>query len=160
MLAWFGWYVWVILELDPAEISVAIENRWVLTVTASVLGLQMVFAVVAVALTFMDRGKLGQVVYFASTAVLVAGFLGVWGFVTMVHANPFLRNIAVCQVLMVLSARILCGGIDIVLLRGAHVIGAIRWGKIPMRAQSTLIILTVAVIQLMGLRGFMRPARR
>ncbi len=162
VLALLGWYAWEILHIDLAEISSMEkpENRWVLVVTAGVLGVQMVTAVVATALTWMNRGKLGQAIYFVVTALLVAGFLGVWGFVTMVHANPFLRNLAVVQVLMVVSAMILCGTIDVILLRGAKVIGAIRWGKIPVRSQYVLIIVTISVVQLMGLMGFIRSALR
>ncbi len=160
VLALLGWYAWGILQMDLVEMSVPAGKRWVLSWTAGALGFEMALAVLAAGLTLLDRGKLAQALYFAATALLVAGFLGVWGFVTMVHANPFLRNIAVCQVLMVLSAMILCGSIDLILLSGAEQVGGIRWGRIPARSQYALIVVTVAVVQLMGLMGFIRSALR
>ncbi|MFQ5667307.1 MAG: cytochrome ubiquinol oxidase subunit I [Candidatus Binatia bacterium] len=160
VLMLLGWYGWVILRIDLADISVPAGKRWVLSWAAGSLGLEMVLATVAAWLTARDRGKVGQGIYFAGTALLVAGFLGVWGFVTMVHANPFLRNIAVCQVLMVLSAMILCGAIDLILLNGAEQVAGIRWGQMPARSQYALLVVTVAVVQLMGLMGFIRSALR
>jgi hypothetical protein len=99
-------------------------------------------------------------VYFGSTALLVAGFFGVWGFVTMVEANPFLRNIAVCQVLTVLTCLILNTAIDLVLFRRAPEVGGIRWGTIPNRAQYALVLTCVSVVLLMGLMGFIRSGLR
>ena len=160
VLGILGWYTLVILGMDLSEISVPEEKRWVLTATAGALMMEMAAAVVAAFLALRDRGKLGQALYFAVTAVIVTGFLGVWGFVTMINANPFLRNIAVCQVLMVLSAMILNGTIDIFLFRGAKEVGGIRWGEMPARAQFTLVVITVAVVQLMCLMGFIRSGLR
>ncbi len=160
VLGILGWYTSVVLGMDLSEISVPEEKRWVTTATAGALIAEMAVAVLAAFLAMRDRGKLAQALYFAVTALIVTGFLGVWGFVTMVHANPFLRNIAVCQVLMVLSAMILNGTIDVFLFRGAREVGGIRWGEMPARSQYTLVVVTVAVVQLMCLMGFIRSGLR
>ena len=154
------WYIGVIRGLDPAELSVAAANRWVFDWAARALILEAVMIPLVVVLTFRGRGILAQFLYFGSTAVLVAGFFGVWGFVTMVEANPFLRNIAVCQVLMVLSCLILNTAIDVVLFRRAPEVGRIRWGMIPARAQYALVLTCVSVVLLMGLMGFIRSGLR
>ena len=159
-MALMVWYYGVIHGLDPAEISVPLANRWVFDWAAWALLLQAAMVPVVVILTFRDRGTLGQFLYFGSTAILVAGFFGVWGFVTMVEANPFLRNIAVCQVLMMLSCIFLNVVIDLVLFRGAPEVGKIRWGKIPARAQYALVLTCVSVVLLMGLMGFIRSGLR
>ncbi len=154
------WYAGVIRGLDPAEISVSVEKLWVMGWAARALVFEAVAVLLVVILTFRNRGVLAQFLYFGSTAVLVAGFFGVWGFVTMVEANPFLRNIAVCQVLMVLSCLILCTAIDLVIFKDAPEVGGIRWGTIPPRSQYALVLTCVSVVLLMGLMGFIRSALR
>jgi cytochrome bd-type quinol oxidase subunit 1 len=159
-IALLAWYIGVIQGLDPAELSVPAANRWVFDWAAWALLFEAAMVLVVVVLTFRDRGILGQFLYFGCTAVLAAGFFGVWGFVTMVEANPFLRNIAVCQVLMVLSCLILNTAIDIVLFRRAPEVGRIHWGMIPARAQYALVLTCVSVVLLMGLMGFIRSGLR
>ncbi len=154
------WYAGVIRGIDPAEISVPAEKLWVFSWAAWALVLEAVAVLVVVTLTWRGRGLLAQFLYLGSTAVLVAGFFGVWGFVTMVEANPFLRNVAVCQVLMVLSCLILCTAIDLVIFRGAPEVGSIRWGTIPPRSQYALVLTCVSVVLLMGLMGFIRSGLR
>ena len=154
------WYVSVINSVDLRELSIPVENRWVLDWTSYALILQALVIALVVGLTFRNRGVMGQFIFFGSTAILVTGFLGVWGFVTMVDANAFLRNIAVCQVLMVLTCLILNTTIDIFLFKGAPVIGKINWGNIPTRGQYALVLCCVSVVLLMGLMGFIRSGLR
>ncbi len=154
------WYAGVIRGIDPAEISVSADKLWVMDWAARALVLEAAAVLVVVILTLRGRGVVAQFFYFGSTAVLVAGFFGVWGFVTMVEANPFLRNIAVCQVLMVLSCLVLNTAIDLVIFRGAPEVGGIRWGTIPARSQYALVLTCVSVVLLMGLMGFIRSGLR
>ncbi len=154
------WYAGVIHGIDPVEISVSADKLWVMDWAARALLLEAVAVLVVVILTLRGRGALAQFLYFGSTAVLVAGFFGVWGFVTMVEANPFLRDIAVCQVLMVLSCLVLNTAIDLVIFRGAPEVGGIRWGTIPARSQYALVLTCVSVVLLMGLMGFIRSGLR
>jgi hypothetical protein len=80
--------------------------------------------------------------------------------VVLEKANPFLREIAVVQVLIVLTALIFVTTVDIYLFRGAEEVGGIQWGKGPVRAQYALILLCVSVVLLMGLMGFIRSGLR
>ena len=59
-----------------------------------------------------------------------------------------------------MSCLVLVTAIDIVLLRGAETIGAIRWGKMTVRSQYALILLVVGVVMLMSLMGFIRSGLR
>ncbi len=154
------YYVSAIHHLDLSELSIPLSNRWVMDWTARALMIEALAVVLVVALTLSNRGVLGQFIYFGITAFLVTGFLGVWGFVTMVNANAFLRNIAVCQVLMVLTCLTLNTTLDVFLFRGAPEIGKIRWGQIPPRSQYALILCCVSVVLLMGLMGYIRSALR
>jgi hypothetical protein len=50
--------------------------------------------------------------------------------------------------------------IDVLLFRGAPVVGGIEWGRMPARSQYTLILLCVSIVLLMGLMGFIRSGLR
>jgi len=113
-----------------------------------------------VGLTFADRGVTGQLVYVGVTVLNSVLILGPYGFVVMTQANPFLRNIAVAQWLITMSALVFVTAIDIVLLRGAQEIGAIRWGQMTERSQYALILLVVGAVMLMSLMGFIRSGLR
>ncbi len=160
VLATLGWYANVIWHIDPVSISVKPESRWIFLGAGTALLVEAGFAIVSVLLTFLGRGKVGQSIYFASTVLLVTFFLGVWGFVAMTDASQFLRNIAVCQVLMVLTCLVLNSTIDVLMLRDAEVIGGMKWGHIPNRGAYTLIWNCLAVVMLMGLMGFIRSGLR
>ncbi len=160
VLAILGWYASIIWHLEPASISVADDKRWIFLGAGTALLVEAAMAVVATLLTFSGRGKAGQSLYFASTVLLVTFFLGVWGFVAMTDASQFLRNIAVCQVLMVLTCLALNTTIDVLQFRDAEVIGGITWGTMPARGAYTLIWNCLAVVMLMGLMGFIRSGLR
>jgi hypothetical protein len=121
---------------------------------------QIVAGAVAVWLTFTDRGVAGQLVYLGVTVLSSVFILGPYGFVVMTQANPFLRNVAVAQWLITMSSLVLVTVIDIVLLRGAEEIGAIRWGQMTERSQFALILLVVGVVMLMSLMGYIRSGLR
>jgi hypothetical protein len=121
----------------------------------------MMIAVIAcVVLALRDRGHLAQAIYFAVVAVASVGVLGVYGFVVMTEASPFLRQIAVAQWLILMTALILITAVDLVLFRGASSIGAIRWGAVTARSQYALVALCVITVLTMGLMGFIRSGLR
>jgi len=90
----------------------------------------------------------------------VVFFLGVYGFVVMEQASPFLRNVAVAQFLQLIACLILVSTIDVFLFRGAKEIGPLRWGKMSVRSQFALLLLTFIITLNMGLMGFIRSGLR
>ncbi|HET7091139.1 MAG TPA: cytochrome ubiquinol oxidase subunit I [Anaerolineae bacterium] len=123
------------------------------------VGLMVLHGLVIVAaavLTFRDRGKLGQWLILGSAAFVVV-FFGVYGYV--VEATIRI-GFSVYQVLAVLTALISVTAIDVFLFRGAPSLGAIQWGRMPVRSQYILILLAVTFTWLMGLMGYARNAIR
>jgi len=155
-----GAYAMNTFALDPAELDLDPAKAVYFTLPAILLTAQVIAGVIAVGLTFANRGVAGQLVYLAATVINSVFILGPYGFVVMTQANPFLRNIAVAQWLITMSCLVLVTAIDIVLLRGAETIGAIRWGKMTVRSQYALILLVVGVVMLMSLMGFIRSGLR
>lgn len=155
-----AWYAHNLFTLDPATLDLAPEKSGTFKLPAFLLAGSAIAVVACVLLTLRDRGKLAQGITFAVAAVSSGGILFWYGFVVMTAANPFLRQIAVTQWLIVLSCLILNTGIDIVLFRGARSIGGIRWGTISERAQYALIALCVIIVLNMGLMGFIRSGLR
>ncbi|MBI4329937.1 MAG: cytochrome ubiquinol oxidase subunit I [Chloroflexi bacterium] len=155
-----SYYAHYLLTLDPVRLDLAPEKAGYFMLPAGLLLLQIGLVLAGVTLTFMDRGKLAQALLFALTTVSVVFVLGVYGFIVMTGANPFLRNIAVVQVLLMLSALLTITAIDIFLFRGAEVIGELRWGKMPARSQYVLILLCVIIVLTMGIMGFIRSGLR
>ena len=116
--------------------------------------------VVAIILALMDKGKIGQVIYLAVTAFNVTIFLGVWGFVVMEKASPVLRNVAVAQFMQLISCLILVSVIDAFLFKRAKSLGELQWGKMTVRSQYALLLLTFVITMNMGLMGFIRSGLR
>jgi len=121
---------------------------------------ECIAAVVAVILALKDRGKLAQGLYLGVTAFNVVIFLGVYGFVVMEKASPLLRNVAVSQFLQLISCLILVTAIDMFLFKGAKEIGKLQWGKMTIRSQYALLLLTFVITMNMGLMGFIRSGLR
>ncbi len=111
-------------------------------------------------MTRRDRGTLAQALAFASTAIGSVIVLGIHGFVVMEKANPFLRNLAVAQWLLVMAGLLWIGAIDLFLFEKAPSVAPIRWGRMPARSQYALVLLCVVVVLLMGLMGFVRSGLR
>ena len=160
VLAGLAWYASAVRGMDPASIGVDEGARWIFDGAVFSLLAQAAVCVVAVAMTLVDRGKAAQMLVLGSTVALATLFLGAWGFVAMTGASGFLTSLAVCQTLIVLSCLLLVTVIDVLLFRGAKVIGRIRWGAIPRRASYALIWNCVAVVMLMGLMGYVRSGLR
>ncbi|MCB1041987.1 MAG: cytochrome ubiquinol oxidase subunit I [Acidobacteria bacterium] len=64
------------------------------------------------------------------------------------------------QVLAVLLAIVVFTSMDIALFKNAKIVGRIRWGTIPARAQYALFLLAITFCWLMGLMGYARSALR
>ncbi len=155
-----AWYAQSLLTLDPKSLDLSPDRARHFTLPAYLLLGQIGMVLLTGFLTLRDRGKLAQALFFASTAVASVFVLGAYGFVIMEKANPFLRNLAVAQWLMVMVCLLWNGTIDVLLFRGAETAGGIRWGKMPARSQYALILLCVAIVMLMGLMGFIRSGLR
>jgi cytochrome d ubiquinol oxidase subunit I len=112
--------------------------------------------VVALGLTFLNRGTTGQWLLFAMASVVVV-FFGVYGY----FVEAIVRiNFSIVQVTSVLMVLIVGTAIDVVIFRGARVVGEIQWGKIPERAQYILFLLATSFTWLMGLMGYARSGLR
>jgi hypothetical protein len=112
--------------------------------------------VAALGLTFLNRGTIGQWLLFAMAAVVVVSF-GVYGYFVEAIVRIGFSIVQVSSVLMVL---IVGTTIDVVIFRGAPVVGEIQWGKIPERAQYILFLLATSFTWLMGLMGYARSGLR
>ncbi|MFQ5797610.1 MAG: cytochrome ubiquinol oxidase subunit I [Bacteroidota bacterium] len=155
-----GVYAHSLFMLDPATLDLAPEKSKYFVLPAMLVAVQMATIGVSGLLMFKNRGILGQALLFAITVLSSVFVLGVYGFVVMTEANAFLRDIAVCQVLLVLSCLVFGATIDVLLFLKASQVGNIMWGKIPVRAQYSLISLCVSIVMLMGLMGFIRSGLR
>jgi cytochrome bd-type quinol oxidase subunit 1 len=112
--------------------------------------------VAALGLTFLNRGTIGQWLLFAMSAVVVV-FFGAYGYFVEAIVRIGFSIVQVSSVLMVL---IVGTTIDVVIFRGAPVVGEIQWGKIPERAQYILFLLATSFTWLMGLMGYARSGLR
>ena len=155
-----GQYAMGMLSLDPAELDLPADRAHYFRTVGYLLIFECVMAVLAVILALKDRGKLAQGLYMTVTALSVVLFLGVYGFVVMEKASPFLRNIAVSQFLQLISCIILVTAIDLYLFRGAKELGKLQWGKMTVRSQYALLLLTFVITMNMGLMGFIRSGLR
>ncbi len=159
-LVLLGWYASVLFTLPPESVGLGPEGAVFIRIPAVLLVATMLAVVLCVGLALRDRGHLAQVIYVATVALAVVGFLGVYGFVVMVQANPLLRQVAATQWLILMSGLILVTAIDVLLFRGARSLGAIRWGEVTARSQYALIALCVTTVLTMGLMGFVRSGLR
>ncbi len=147
----------VLLVMSPAASLVSEglgepSRFWRVALTAF-HGLIMIAGAV---LAFGERGKLGQWLILGSAAFVVV-FFGVYGY----QVEATIRILfSIYQVLAVLTALISTTAIDVFLYRGAPSLGAIQWGKMPVRSQYILILLAVTFTWLMGLMGYARNAIR
>jgi hypothetical protein len=155
-----GWYARSLLSLDPRTLDLAQEQARYFRLPAYLLLSLAGMVVVTAFLTVADRGKLAQALYLASTTAASVFVLGVYGFVVMEKANPFLRQVAVAQWLGVMVCLFWVSALDVLVFRGAEPGGGVRWGQMPPRSQYALILLCVAIVTLMGLMGFIRSGLR
>ena len=155
-----GWDAVEVCSVAPESLHRAPGTAVWFKLPAILLGVRRATVVACVGLALRDRGKVAQAFYCAVVATASVGVLGVYGFFVMASANPFLRQIAVAQWLILITALILVTAIDVVLFRGAGSQGAIRWGHVSARSQYALISLCVIIVLTMGLMGFIRSGLR
>ena len=155
-----GRYGYTLFHLDPGKLNLPPETVNYFRITALSMGLHCVSSVVATFLALKERGKLGQGIHLFVTTFNVVIFLGVVGFVVMNNASPFMRNIAVSQFLQLISCLLLVSVIDLFLFRGAKIVGRYEWGKINIRSQYALLLLTSIITLTMGLMGYVRSGLR
>jgi len=118
--------------------------------------IETIVVMCALGLTFLNRGTWGQGLLFALSAAVVV-FYGAYGY----YVEAIVRiGFSILQVSSVLLVLVLCTTIDIVIFRGAALVGEIRWGKIPERAQYILFLLATSFTWLMGLMGYARSGLR
>ncbi|MFQ5783392.1 MAG: cytochrome ubiquinol oxidase subunit I [Alphaproteobacteria bacterium] len=159
-LALVAQYAVAMLTMDPGDLDLPADRARYIQPIGYVLLFECAAGFVAIALALIDRGKLSQGIYLGVTAFNVAIFLGVWGFVVMEKASPVLRNVAVAQFLQLISCLILVTVIDVFLFKGAKSIGELTWGKMTVRSQYALLLLTFVITMNMGLMGFIRSGLR
>ena len=160
VVAYPVYYGFYLLGLDPTTLDLAPEKASLFHFPAYLLFLEGAVALAACALALVDRGRMAQMILVALTGILVTGVLGVYGFEILEKANPFLRNIAVVQVLLMICGILVAMAIDVFEFRDAETLGEIRWGDSPPRSQYALILLCIATVMLMGLMGFIRSGLR
>lgn len=154
------WYGVITYTLDPSTMDLSAEKAKFFKLPAGLLFFQIFAVAAAIVITFLNKGKLAQIILFAVTVMSVVIVLGIYGFVIMKNANPFLRNIAVSQVLMVLSCITVNTVIDIYLFKGAEIVGGISWGKMNARSQYALILMCISIVMLIALMGYIRSGLR
>ena len=160
LAALLAWYSGSVLTLDPRTLDLTEAHARYLLVPGLLLVADVLVVALGLALVHLDRPTAAVAVTLGATAVFSVVVLGVWGFVVMERANPFLRHVAVVQWLLVMVALVWATAIDGVVYRGAGRLGAIRWGHIPRRSQYALILLAVSIVLLMGLMGYVRSGLR
>jgi len=159
-IAIVGQYALAMLNLDPAELDLPADRAEYIQTIGYALVAECAVGVIAIGLALVDRGKLAQMLFLTFTAVNVTGFLGYYGFVVMEQASPVLRNVAVAQFLMLISCLILVTVIDAFLFKRAKSLGPMRWGRMTVRSQYALLLLTFVITMNMGLMGFIRSGLR
>ncbi|HSM09306.1 MAG TPA: cytochrome ubiquinol oxidase subunit I [Gemmatimonadota bacterium] len=159
-LAILGWYAGVLYRLDPASLDLAPGKVSHFRFTGALIVGAMVAVGASVVLALRDRGHLAQGFYLAVVAVESVGILGVYGYIVTTAANPFLRQLAAAQWLILMTALILVSAIDVAIYRGARSYGGIRWGEVPARSQYALVSLCVIIIMTMGMMAYVRSGLR
>lgn len=148
------------MGLDPASMDLGPDKAQYFKLPGILLMIQIAAILIAVGLTWINRGKTAQLVYLGVTIFNIVFVLGVYGYIIMAVANPFLRNIALVQWLTMLSALLMLTTIDVLIFKGAPQIGEMKWGQMPVRSQYVLIFLCLFIVQNIGLMGFIRSGLR
>jgi hypothetical protein len=159
-IAIIGQYAWFLLTADPKVLDLSPDKSIYFRTVGWLLFFQCLSVIAAVVLTLKDKGIFAQGLFLGTTAFSVTVFLGVYGFVVMEKASPFLRNVAVSQFMQLIACIILVTTIDLFLFKGAKEIGPLKWGKMSVRSQYALLLLTIIITMNMGLMGFIRSGLR
>ena len=159
-LSVLGYYGHFLYTANPAIFDLSPDKEKYFKLPAYLIFWQMAMCVVAIGLTFANKGKIGQALYFVMGVISITFVLGPYGFVVMAVANPLLRSIAFTQWSMMMTCLLLISTIDVYLFKGSKEVGAIVWGRMPVRAQYVLILLCIAIVLNIGLMGFIRSGLR
>ena len=159
-LLMMGYYGHFMYTADPTLFDLTPDKAKYFKLPAYLLFTQMAMVVVAILLTFNNKGKIAQALYLGIAVLSITFILGPYGFVVMAVANPLLRNIAFTQWSMMMTCLLFISTIDVYLFKGAKEYGNIVWGKMPVRAQYVLILLCLAIVLNIGLMGFIRSGLR
>lgn len=136
--------------------ALALVLLWLLGNPGYLLLIEAAVVALVLGLTFANRGTWGQAVLFLMSASVVV-FYGFYGY----FVEAIVRiGFSILQVSSVLLVLILATTIDIVIFRRAPLVGEIRWGQIPERAQYILFLLATSFTWLMGLMGYARSGLR
>ena len=159
-LAILGWYAGILFRLEPTALDLTADKAIYFRFTGGLVVAAMLAVVAAVVLTLRDRGHLAQGMYLAIVATESVGIRGVFGYIGTTAANPFLRQLAAAQWLILMTALILVTAIDLAMYRGAKSFGGIRWGDVTARSQYALVSLCVIIIMTMGMMAYVRSGLR
>jgi len=159
-IAIIGQYAIYLLTADPKVLDLPPDRAVYFRTVGWLLTIQCGVAITAVILALKDKGIFAQGLYLGTTAASVTLFLGVYGFIVMEKASPFLRNVAVSQFMQLIACIVLVTTIDLFLFKGAKEIGPLKWGKMSVRSQYALLLLTIIITMNMGLMGFIRSGLR
>ncbi|MBI3755809.1 MAG: hypothetical protein HY265_06595, partial [Deltaproteobacteria bacterium] len=159
-IAIIGQYAFYLLTADPKVLDLPPDRAIYFRTVGWLLTIQCLVAITAVVLALKDKGIFAQGLFLGTTAASVTVFLGVYGFIVMEKASPFLRNVAVSQFMQLIACIILVTTIDLFLFKGAKEIGPLKWGKMSVRSQYALLLLTIIITMNMGLMGFIRSGLR
>src|SRR3989337_2399645 len=159
-IAIIGQYAIYLLTADPKVLDLPPDRATYFRTVGWLLTIQCGVAITAVILALQDKGIFAQGLYLGTTAASVTLFLGVYGFIVMEKASPFLRNVAVSQFMQLIACIVLVTTIDLFLFKGAKEIGPLKWGKMSVRSQYALLLLTIIITMNMGLMGFIRSGLR
>ena len=159
-IAIIGQYAIYLLTADPKVLDLPPDRAVYFRTVGWLLTIQCGVAITAVLLALKDKGIFAQGLYLGTTAASVTVFLGVYGFIVMEKASPFLRNVAVSQFMQLIACIVLVTTIDLFLFKGAKEIGPLKWGKMSVRSQYALLLLTIIITMNMGLMGFIRSGLR
>ena len=103
--------------------------------------------------------RTGNIIQFTIFSVVVAivVFLGIYGYFVEAAVRIMF---SVPQVLSVLFAMISITIVDVFMFKNARVLGPIKWGAIPNRAQYALFFIAITFAWTMGLMGYVRSGIR
>ncbi len=99
---------------------------------------------------FVQWGALGI------TAVAITA-LGVYGFFSPAEVRI---ATSIWQIVVLIAGILFTFTLDLFLLRGAQMVAAVQWGRMPQRGQYVLIVLAFVIVWLMGLMGYARSGVR
>ncbi len=155
----YGKFVVQDMPVGPIEINLDGEVTYGATLRVTLYFAAFLY-ITAALLAFLNRGKLGQAILLGAIGSTTSLWLFQHGFTIMEKANPLVRHVAVCQVLMILGAFMVCMTIDIFLFRKSESLGRIQWGRMHGRSQFSLLLLCTFFVMNMGLMGFIRSGLR